>query len=219
MYDYIIIGSGSAGCVVASRLGEDRDVRILVIEAGPPEIDPQIQVPLAFGTLLKTRYDWDFASEPEPGLDERRNYIPRGRVVGGSGSLNAMIYMRGNQADYDEWAALGFEGWAYDDVLPYFRRSEDNVWGESVYHGAGGPLTVSNQQSPHAFTELMIEAARDAGIPANNDPNGASQEGAGLWQATVRQGRRCSTARSPSKRIRVTSASVISSTFPCSIAG
>ena len=125
-YDYVIVGAGSAGCVLAYRLGEDPGVRIAVIEAGPADTDPQIHVPFAFGALLKSRVDWDLVSEPEPGLDLRRNYIPRGKVLGGSSSLNAMIYIRGNRLDYDEWAADGADGWGYEDVLPYFRRAEDN---------------------------------------------------------------------------------------------
>jgi choline dehydrogenase-like flavoprotein len=119
LYDHVIIGAGSAGCVLAARLGEERGLRIGVVEAGPPDDEPEIHTPLAFGQLLKSRFDWDFLSEPEPGLDLRRTDLPRGRVLGGSSSLNAMIYMRGNHADYDEWAAFGLEGcWSYADVLP-----------------------------------------------------------------------------------------------------
>jgi choline dehydrogenase-like flavoprotein len=194
MYDYVIVGAGSAGCVLAARLGEDPDVKIAVVEAGPPDADPEIHIPMTFGLLLKSRFDWDFVSEPEPGLDLRRNYLPRGRVLGGSSSLNAMIYMRGNRADYDEWAALGLEGWGYDDVLPYFKRAEDNERGADYYHGAGGPLSVSDGRSLHPLVDAMIEAAIEAGMPANDDHNGASQEGAGRFQFTQRNGRRCSTA-------------------------
>ena len=193
-YDYVIVGAGAAGCVVASRLGESPGVKIAVIEAGPPDTDPEIHVPFAFGLLLKSRLDWDFASEPEPGLDNRRCYLPRGRVLGGSSSLNAMIYIRGNAADFDEWAALGLEGWGYDDVLPYFRRAEDNDRGESRYHGVGGPLAVSDSRSMHPLVDAMIAAAVEAGIPANDDHNGETQEGAGRFQVTQRDGRRCSTA-------------------------
>lgn len=190
----MIVGAGSAGCVLAARLGEDLDVKIAVVEAGPPDTDPEIHMPMAFGLLLKSRFDWDFVSEPEPGLDSRRNYLPRGRVVGGSSSLNAMIYIRGNRADFDEWAAEGLKGWAYEDVLPYFKRAEDNERGESYYHGVGGPLSVSDSRSMHPLADTMIEAAIAAGIPANDDHNGASQEGAGRFQLTQRNGRRCSTA-------------------------
>jgi choline dehydrogenase-like flavoprotein len=193
-YDYLIVGAGSAGCVLAARLGEDPDARIAVVEAGPPDTDPEIHIPLAFGLLLKSRLDWDFASEPEPGLYFRRNYLPRGRVVGGSSSLNAMIYIRGNRADFDEWAEAGLTGWGYDDVLPYFKRAEDNERGESYYHGVGGPLSVSDSRSMHPLADRMIEAAIEAGIPANGDHNGSSQEGAGRFQLTQRDGKRCSTA-------------------------
>jgi choline dehydrogenase len=194
MYDYVIVGAGSAGCVVANRLGEDPDVRVAVIEAGPPDDAPEIHMPLAFGPNLTSDWDWVLFSEPEPGLDHRRNYLPRGRVVGGSSSLNAMIYIRGNRADYDEWAALGFAGWGYDDVLPYFKRAEDNERGASAYHGVGGPLSVSDSRSMHPVVDAWIEAAGQAGIPYNEDLCGATQDGAGRFQLTQRDGRRCSTA-------------------------
>ena len=193
-YDYVIVGAGSAGCVLAYRLGEDPGVRIAVIEAGPADTDPQIHVPFAFGALLKSRVDWDLVSEPEPGLDLRRNYIPRGKVLGGSSSLNAMIYIRGNRLDYDEWAADGADGWGYEDVLPYFRRAEDNERGESRYHGVGGPLSVTDARSPHPLVDTMIAAALESGMPANDDHNGEVQDGAGRDQFTIRDGRRCSTA-------------------------
>jgi choline dehydrogenase-like flavoprotein len=194
VHDYVIVGAGSAGCVLAGRLGEDPDVTVAVIEAGPPDTDPQIHVPLAFGQLLKSRFDWDLISEPEPGLDYRRSYLPRGRVLGGSSSLNAMIYIRGNRADYDEWAALGHAGWGYDDVLPYFKRAEDNERGESFYHGVGGPLSVSDSRSMHPLVDMCIEAAVELGIERNDDQNGATQDGVGRYQVTQRNGRRCSTA-------------------------
>jgi choline dehydrogenase len=194
MYDYVIVGAGSAGCVVANRLGEDPAVKVAVIEAGPPDDAPEIHMPLAFGPNLTSDWDWALFSEPEPGLDHRRNYLPRGRVLGGSSSLNAMIYIRGNRADYDEWAAMGFEGWGYEDVLPYFKRAEDNERGPSYYHGVGGPLSVSESRSMHPVVETWIEAAGQVGSPHNEDLNGATQEGAGRFQLTQRDGRRCSTA-------------------------
>jgi choline dehydrogenase len=194
VYDYVIVGAGSAGCVLAARLGEDRDVRVAVIEAGPPDSEPLLHMPLPFRQLWDSRFDWGLWSEPEPGLDERRSYLPRGRVLGGSSSLNTTIYMRGNRADYDEWAALGLAGWGYEDVLPYFKRSEDNERGESYYHGVGGPLTVSDSRSMHGLVGACIEAAVDAGLAPTDDHNGLTQEGAGWFQFTQRDGRRCSTA-------------------------
>ncbi|HZC28249.1 MAG TPA: GMC family oxidoreductase N-terminal domain-containing protein [Gaiellaceae bacterium] len=194
MHDYVIVGAGSAGCVVANRLGEDADVKVLVVEAGPPDDDPNIHMPFGFGHNLTSDFDWALFSEPEPGLDHRRNYLPRGRVLGGTSSLNAMIYIRGNRADYDEWAAMGLDGWGYEDVLPYFRRAEDNERGANRYHGAGGPLTVSESRSMHPVVEAFVEACESVGIPRNDDFNGAAQEGAGRFQVTQREGRRCSTA-------------------------
>jgi choline dehydrogenase len=194
VYDYVIVGAGSAGCVLAARLGEDPDLRVAVIEAGPPDSEAVIHMPLAFRQLWDSRFDWGLWSEPEPGLGDRRDLLPRGRVLGGSSSLNVMIYMRGNRADYDDWAAMGCAGWAYEDVLPYFRRSEDNERGESYHHGVGGPLTVSDNRSMHPLVAACIEAAVDAGIAPTEDHNGPTQEGAGWFQFTQRNGRRCSTA-------------------------
>jgi choline dehydrogenase len=194
VYDYVVVGAGSAGCVVANRLGEDPDVRVAVIEAGPPDDAPEIHMPLAFGQNLTSEWDWTLFSEPEPGLDHRRNYLPRGRVVGGSSSLNAMIYIRGNRADYDEWEAMGFAGWGYEDVLPYFKRAEDNERGANRYHGVGGPLSVSDSRSMHPVIEAWVQAAGQAGIAHNDDLNGATQDGAGRYQVTQRDGRRCSAA-------------------------
>jgi choline dehydrogenase-like flavoprotein len=194
VHDYVIVGAGSAGCVVANRLGEDPDVRVAVIEAGPPDDHPNIHMPFAFGLNLTSDWDWALFSEPEPGLDYRRNYLPRGRVLGGSSSLNAMIYIRGNPADFDEWAALGNDGWGYEDVLPYFKRAEDNERGANRWHGVGGPLAVSESRSMHPIVEAFVEACEQVGIPRNDDLNGATQEGAGRFQVTQRDGRRCSTA-------------------------
>ncbi|MBJ7596548.1 MAG: GMC family oxidoreductase N-terminal domain-containing protein, partial [Candidatus Dormibacteraeota bacterium] len=194
VYDYVIVGAGSAGCVVAARLGEDRDVRVAVIEAGPPDSESVIHMPLAFRQLWDSRFDWGLWSEAEPGLGNRRNYLPRGRVLGGSSSLNTMIYIRGNPEDYDEWAAMGLAGWGYEDVLPYFRRAEDNERGESYYHGVGGPLTVSEGRSMHPLVGACIDAAVDVGLAPTDDHNGPTQEGAGWFQFTQRNGRRCSTA-------------------------
>ena len=193
VYDYVIVGAGSAGCVLAARLSEDPDVKVALLEAGGPDSRPEIAMPIAFPMLLKSSVDWDLLGEQEPGLGGRRLYLPRGKVIGGSGSINAMIYVRGNRADYDGWAAGGADGWSYDDVLPYFKRSEDNERGENEFHGAGGPLAVSDSRSMSPLIETMIEAS---GSPARANPdfNGAGQEGVGRFQLTQRNGRRCSTA-------------------------
>jgi choline dehydrogenase len=194
VYDYVIVGAGSAGCVLAARLSEDEDVSVALIEAGGSDRQPEIQTPLMFPAVFKSALDWDLYGEPEPGLDNRRLYLPRGRVVGGCGSINAMIYIRGNRADFDGWAADGAEGWSYDEVLPYFRLSEDNERGEDAFHGAGGPLSVSDSRSGQQLIEAMIEATKQAGHEANPDFNGARQEGVGRFQLTQRDGLRWSTA-------------------------
>jgi choline dehydrogenase len=193
-FDYVVVGAGSAGCVLAGRLSEDANVRVALIEAGGSDRQAEIQTPIAFPAAFKSALDWDLLGEPEPALGGRRFYLPRGRVIGGSGSINAMIYIRGNRADYDEWAALGFEGWGYADVLPYFRRSEDNERGADAHHGSGGPLSVSESRSMHPLVDVMLEAAAQAGHERNPDFNGARQEGVGRFQLTQRDGRRWSTA-------------------------
>jgi choline dehydrogenase-like flavoprotein len=194
MYDYVIVGAGSAGCVLAARLSEDPAVQVLLLEAGPPDTAQEVHIPAAFGQLFKTQYDWDLVSEPDPGLDDRRTYLPRGRMLGGSSSMNAMVYIRGHRADYDEWRDLGHAGWGYDDVLPYFKRSEDNERGESEYHGAGGPLSVMEGRSMNPLADRFVEAAEQAGVARNDDFNGAEQDGAGRYQTTQRNGMRCSAA-------------------------
>jgi choline dehydrogenase len=156
MYDYVIVGAGSAGCVLAARLSEDPDVKVCLLEAGPPDTAENIHVPIQFGKLFKTQVDWDYSTAPEPFCDRRRIYLPRGRTLGGSSSMNAMIYMRGNRADYDGW---GVPGWTYDDLLPYFLRAEDNERGASEYHGAGGPLTVSEGRSNNPMAKAFLDAA------------------------------------------------------------
>jgi choline dehydrogenase-like flavoprotein len=193
-FDYVVVGAGSAGCVLAARLSEDPDVRVALLEAGPEDTAPEIRIPAIFPIMFKTELDWDLFGDPEPGMDNRRLYLPRGKMLGGCSSINAMIYVRGNRLDYDAWAAAGCEGWSYDEVLPYFKRSEDNERGESQFHGAGGPLTVSESRSMHPLVDAMIEAGRQAGHEHNPDFNGARQEGVGRFQLTQRGGMRLSTA-------------------------
>jgi len=193
-FDYVIVGAGSAGCVLAARLSEDPEVRVALLEAGAEDTQPEIHIPAAFPALFKSSLDWDLLGEPEPGLDNRRLYLPRGRMLGGCSSINAMIYIRGNRADYDGWAQAGHAGWSYDEVLPYFKRSEDNERGEDAYHGVGGPMTVSDSRSMHPLVDTMLEAARRAGHEHNPDFNGARQEGVGRFQLTQRGGFRWSTA-------------------------
>jgi choline dehydrogenase len=193
-YDYVIVGAGSAGCVLAARLSEDPDVSVVLLEAGGVDSAEEIHLPIAWSELFKGPFDWDLDSEPEPGLNGRRIYLPRGKVLGGSSSVNAMIYVRGHRADYDGWAARGATDWAYDDVLPYFRRSEDNERGADHYHGAGGPLAVSDGRSSHRLSRAFLDAAVQAGYSANDDFNGVDQEGVGFFQLNQRDGMRCSSA-------------------------
>ena len=194
MYDYVIVGAGSAGCVLAARLSEDPDLSVLLIEAGPPDTIENIHVPVAFPALFRTQVDWDYSTTAEPFVDRRRIYLPRGKTLGGSSSINAMVYIRGNRADYDGWRDQGCDGWGYDDLLPYFKRAEDNERGASALHGAGGPLSVSEDRAPNPITDAFLEACAQAGLPANEDFNGAEQDGFGRYQRTQREGRRCSAA-------------------------
>jgi choline dehydrogenase len=186
MADYVIVGAGSAGCVLAGRLSEDPAVSVTLLEAGGPDKARNISVPAAFGQLFRTEVDWDFTTEPEAGCDDREMYWPRGKVLGGSSSINAMIYIRGNRLDFDRWRDAGCEGWGYDDVLPYFLRSEGNERGTSEFHNGNGQLAVSEQRSPHLLSQAFIEAAAQAGLPLNPDFNGATHDGVGLFQATQR---------------------------------
>jgi choline dehydrogenase len=193
-YDYVIVGAGSAGCVLAARLSEDQDVTVALVEAGPADTADNIHVPVGFAQLLRTEVDWDYSTGPEPFADMQRIYLPRGKVLGGSSSINTMIYIRGNRADYDGWAEAGCAGWGYDDLLPYFKRAEDNERGTSEFHGAGGPLSVSENRSRNPMSDAFLEACAQAGLPANEDFNGAAQDGFGYYQVTQRNGRRCSAA-------------------------
>jgi choline dehydrogenase-like flavoprotein len=194
MYDYVIVGAGSAGCVLANRLSEDPDVRVLLVEAGPPDTADFIHIPAAFSALFRTQHDWDHMTGWEPGAHGRRIYLPRGRMLGGSSSLNAMIYMRGNPLDYDEWRDAGCTGWGWDDLLPYFKRAEDNERGASEFHGAGGPLPVSEPRARSKMCQAFLEAVDALGLPRNDDFNDGEQDGYGWYQLTQRDGRRASTA-------------------------
>ena len=193
-FDYIIIGAGSAGCVLAARLSQDPNVRVAVLEAGGSDDAPEISMPVAFPQLFKTRYDWDFATEPEQGVGSRRIYLPRGKTLGGTSAINAMIYIRGNIADFDGWAEEGAQGWSYREMLPYFMRSECNERGDPSYHGRSGPLAVQDGTSMHPLVDHLIEAAVASGHRPNDDFNGALQLGAGRFQLTQRNGIRCSAA-------------------------
>src|SRR5215470_16985002 len=194
MYDYIIIGAGSAGCVLASRLSEDPTVKVLLLEAGGKDTAKEIQMPVAFSKLFKGPNDWAYYTEPEGQLGNRSLYWPRGKVLGGSSSLNAMIYIRGHRSDYDQWRDLGNAGWGYSDVLPYFKKAENNQNGASEYHGATGPLHVSNPRSVNPLSEVFVDAAEQAGFKRNPDFNGATQDGFGTYQLTQWQGQRNSAA-------------------------
>ncbi|MHB8234491.1 MAG: GMC family oxidoreductase, partial [Solirubrobacteraceae bacterium] len=191
MYDYVIVGAGSAGCVLANRLSEDPDVQVLLLEAGPPDTLENIHVPLGYLQLGGTEVDWDYHSAPEHECDGRRITLPRGRVLGGSSSINAMVYIRGNRRDYDEW---GVAGWSAADLLPYFIKAEDNERGASRWHGAGGPLPVSEERSHNRISHAFVDAGEQAGLPRNDDFNGDEQDGVGMYQVTQRGGMRASTA-------------------------
>ena len=194
MADYVIVGSGTAGCVLAGRLSEDPDVSVLLLEAGGPDAAAELHVPAMFPLVFKSNLDWDLFGEEEPGLGGRRLYLPRGRVIGGSSSINAMIYLRGHRADFDGWAEQGCTGWSYDEVLPYFKRSEDNERGPDEFHGVGGPLSVSDSRSMSPFIEAELEAAVDAGYTHIEDLNVDEPEGVSRFQLTQRNGMRCSSA-------------------------
>jgi choline dehydrogenase-like flavoprotein len=191
MHDYVIVGAGSAGCVLAARLSEDPDVSVLLLEAGPPDVNENIHVPLGYLKLARTEIDWDYDTAPEPHCNGRRLGLPRGKVLGGSSSLNAMVYIRGNHLDYDAW---GVPGWGWDDLFPYFLRAEDNERGASEWHAVGGPLPVSDQRSGNRISPAFVEAGVEAGLRRNEDFNGAEQDGVGMYQLTQRGGMRASAA-------------------------
>src|SRR6267143_1460197 len=195
-YDYIIVGAGSAGCVLANRLSAGGEHRVLLLEAGGGDRSPWIQVPIGYGrTFNDPRFNWMYQAQPDPALDNRSTYWPRGKVLGGSSSINAMVYVRGQPGDFDDWCALGNPGWGWPDVLPYFRKLEDHPLGAGEFHGAGGPVHVSDvSDRVHPLCGTSIAACGNLGIRHTPDFNGSAFEGAGIWQVTIRKGLRVSTA-------------------------
>jgi choline dehydrogenase len=194
-FDYIIVGGGSAGCVLANRLSADSSKRVLLLEAGGRDWNPWIHIPVGyFKTLHNPKTDWCYKTQPDPGLNGRSIDWPRGKTLGGSSSINGLLYVRGQKQDYDHWRQLGNAGWSYDDVLPYFKRSEDQQNGADEFHGVGGGLSVQNMRAKREICEALIDAAGELGIPRNDDYNGATQEGASYYQQTARNGFRCSAA-------------------------
>lgn len=195
VYDYVIVGAGSAGCVLANRLSVSGHHSVLLLEAGPVDNYPWIHVPIGYGkTMFHPEYNWGFHTDPDPGMNNRRIYWPRGRGLGGSSSINGLIYVRGQPADYDRWAAAGNSGWGWHDVLPYFIRSENNSRGASACHGAEGPLACSDIPERHALMDAIIQGAREIGVPLNEDFNAGNQEGVGYYQLFTEHGMRCSSA-------------------------
>jgi choline dehydrogenase len=193
--DFIVVGAGSAGCAVAARLSEDPATRVLLLEAGGEDRNRWIHIPLGFGkTFADPSVNWCYETEPDPGASNRRVFWPRGKVLGGSSSINGMVYIRGQAEDFDHWRQLGNTGWSFEDVLPYFRRAEHQTRGADAFHGIDGPLCVSDVPDRHPICEAFIKSAMELGFPLNDDFNGASQEGVGYHQTTTRKGRRCSTA-------------------------
>ncbi len=195
-YDYIVVGAGSAGCVLANRLTAGGEHRVLLLEAGGGDRSPWIQVPIGYGrTFNDPRFNWMYQAQPDPALDNRSAHWPRGKVLGGSSSINAMVYVRGQPADFDDWRAAGNPGWSWSELLPYFKKLEDHAWGASEFHGAGGPLHVSDvSASVHPLCATFLQACADVGIEHTRDFNGAQPEGAGLWQVTIKDGVRVSSA-------------------------
>lgn len=193
--DYIVVGAGSAGCVLANRLSENPSNKVILLEAGGRDINPWIHVPVGyFKTMHNPSVDWCFKTEPDPGLNGRALDWPRGKVLGGSSSLNGLLYVRGQHEDYDRWRQMGNIGWAWEDVLPLFKRSEDQERGADEFHGSGGPLSVSNMRLQRPICDAWVAAAQNCGYEFNSDYNGATQEGVGYFQLTTRKGRRCSSA-------------------------
>ncbi len=195
IFDYIVAGAGSAGCAVAARLSESGRHRVLLLEAGPPDRNRWIHVPMGFSRLYSDpKVNWMYDSEPEKQLNNRTMYSPRGKTLGGTSSINGMVYMRGNAGDYDEWRQRGCTGWDYDSVLPFFKKAENRLKGADAFHGVGGPLTVTDREPGHELTDAVVAAMVEYGLPRNPDVNGATQEGAGYFQATTGNSKRWSTA-------------------------
>jgi len=195
LFDYIVIGAGSAGCAIANRLSKNPNSRVALLEAGGKDWNPWIHIPVGyFKTIHNPATDWCYETEPDPGLNNRRLKWPRGKVLGGSSSINGLLYVRGQSHDFDEWAAAGCTGWAYKDVLPYFKRAEDQEHGADEYHGSGGPLKVSTMRFRRPICDDFIQGVHELGVPLSDDINAAEQEGVGYFQLTTHNGRRCSAA-------------------------
>jgi len=194
-FDYVVIGGGSAGCVLANRLSADGTTTVALLEAGGRDWNPWIHVPVGyFKTIHNPNTDWCYSTEPDPGLNGRSLKWPRGKVLGGSSSINGLLYVRGQREDYDRWADIGCAGWTYDDVLPYFKKAENQENGADEFHGTGGPLNVSNMTFSRPICDDFLNAVAENGTPINHDINGATQEGVGYYQLTAKNGRRCSSA-------------------------